>query len=49
MYLFTYFWLHWVFIVACRLSLVEVNRGYPLVVMLRLLTALANLIAEHGL
>ena len=28
--LFIYFWLHWVFIAACRLSLVAVSRGYSL-------------------
>ena len=27
-YLFIYFWLHWVFVAACRLSLVTVSRGY---------------------
>ena len=42
-------WLCWVFIAACRLSLVVVSRGYSLAVMLRLLIAVANLVAEHGL
>ena len=28
--LFIYFWLHWVFVAACRLSLVAVSRGYSL-------------------
>ena len=27
--LFTYFWLHWVFIAALGLSLLMVSRGYP--------------------
>ena len=27
-FLFIYFWLHWVFIAACRISLVAVSRGY---------------------
>ena len=27
-YLFIYFWLRWVFVAACGLSLVEVSRGY---------------------
>ena len=27
-YLFTYLWLHWVFIAACGLSLVVASRGY---------------------
>ena len=26
--LFIYFWLHWVFVAACRLSLVVESRGY---------------------
>ena len=39
-YLFIYFWLHWVFIAAC---------GLPLVVVPRLLIAVASLVAEHGL
>ena len=29
--LFSYFWLHWVFLAACRLSLVAENRSYCLV------------------
>ena len=28
-YLFIYFWLPWVFVAACGLSLVEASRGYP--------------------
>ena len=28
-YLFIYFWLHWVFVAARGLSLVAANRGYP--------------------
>ena len=31
-YLFIYFWLCWVFVVACRLSLVVARGGYSLVV-----------------
>ena len=27
--LFIYFWLRWVFVAVCRLSLVVVSRGYP--------------------
>ena len=42
--LFIFSWLHWVFIAACRLSLVA---GYS-VVVLGLLTAVASLIVEHG-
>ena len=26
--LFIYFWLHWIFVAACRLSLVAASRGY---------------------
>ena len=29
-YIFIYFWLHWVFIAACGLSLVVASRGYSL-------------------
>ena len=29
-YLFIYFWLHWVFIAACGLSLVVASRAYSL-------------------
>ena len=43
-----YFWLHWVFVAACALSLVAASRGYSLV-MHRLLTVVASLVAEHGL
>ena len=48
-YLFIYFWLCWVFVAGCRLSLVAVSRGYSLVGKHRLLTAVASLVAEHGL
>ena len=46
--LFIYFWLHWVFVAACRLSLVEESGGYALDAVLRLLTAVASL-TEHRL
>ena len=46
-YLF-YFWLHWVFVAACWLSLVEVSRDYSLAVC-RLLIAVASLVTEQGL
>ena len=29
-FLFIYFWLHWVFVATCRLSLVAASGGYPL-------------------
>ena len=48
-FLFISFWLHWVFIVAHRLSLVAASGGYSLVVVHGLLIALASLVAEHGL
>ena len=41
-----YFWLLWVFIAACGLSLVEGSRGYSLVVMCGLLIDVAFVIAE---
>ena len=43
------FWLHWVFIAACGLSLVVANRGYSIVVVRGLLIAVASLVAEHSL
>ena len=39
--------LYWVFVAACRLSVVAASRGYSLVVVLRFLTAVASL-ATHG-
>ena len=44
-----YFWLHWVFFVVHRLSLVVVSRAYSLTVMLGLLIAVASLVVEHRL
>ena len=42
-----YFWLHWVFVAAHRLSLVAASRGYS---SLRgLLIVVASLVAELGL
>ena len=40
-YLFIYFWLHWVFAVACRLSLVAI------VVVQGLLIAVVSLVAKR--
>ena len=40
MYLFIYFWLLWVFVAVCRLSLVAASR---------LLIAVASRVAEHRL
>ena len=45
---FIYFWLCWVFVAACGLSLVAARGGYSVVVH-RLLTAVASLVAEHEL
>ena len=42
-------WLCWVFMAVCRLSLVAVSRGYFVVVVGRLLTAMFSLVVEHGL
>ena len=36
-------------VAACRLSLVAASRGYSLVMVCRLLTEVASLVAEHGL
>ena len=44
--LFIYFWLCWVFVAARGLSLVVASGGYSL---LRLLIAMASLVAEHRL
>ena len=44
-----YFWLHWIFVAACGLSLVAVSGGYSLVAVLGLLIAVASLVVEHGL
>ena len=38
----------WVFADVLGLSLVAANRGYPLVVVHRLLTVVASLVAEPG-
>ena len=40
---------HGLFIAACWLSLVPTRSGYSLVVVCRLLVAMASLVAEHGL
>ena len=48
--LFIYFWLRWVFVAACRLSLVaESGGGLLFVAVHRLLIAVASLVAEHRL
>ena len=47
-YLFIYFWLHWVFIPAHRFSLVVESGGCSLAVVCRRLTSLASLVGEYG-
>ena len=42
-----FFWLCWVFLAACGLTLVRVNEGYALVVGLRLFIVVASLAMEH--
>ena len=46
-YLYIYLWLCWAFVSEHRLSLVEVSRGYSLVVVHGPLIAVASLVAEH--
>ena len=48
-YLFIYFWLQRVFVTALGHSVVAVNRGYSLPSVLRILIAMASLVAEHRL
>ena len=47
--LFSYFWLRWVFVAACELSLVVVSGGYSLVAEHVLLIEVASLVEEHRL
>ena len=49
MYLFIYFWLHWVFVAARRLSLVVVSGGLLFIAVCGLLIAVVSLVEEHGL
>ena len=48
-FLFIYFWLHWVFVVARGLFFSCSEWGLLLVAVRRLLIAVASLVAEHGL
>ena len=43
-----YFWLCWVFVAACRFSVVAVNGGYSLIAMCGLLIEVVSLVVEHG-
>ena len=45
---FIYFWLHWVLVATCRLSLVAESGGYSLVVVHWLLIVVASLV-DNGL
>ena len=40
--LFVCFWLHWVFVTVCGLFLIAGSGGYSLIVVLRLLIAMAG-------
>ena len=42
------FWLRWVFVAVCGLSLVAVGKSYSLVVVCRLIYVISP-VAEHGL
>ena len=44
-----YFRLHWVLVAVFGLSPVVASRGYSLLAVLGLLTAVASLVAEHRL
>ena len=48
-YLFIHFWLCWVFVAVCGLSLIVVSSAYSFVVVCRLLIAVVSLVAEHRL
>ena len=44
-----FFWLHWVFVAACGLSLIAASLGLLFVAVRGLLIAVASLVVEHGL
>ena len=48
-YLFSYLWLHWVFVAARGLFSSCGERGLLFVAVCGLLIAVASLVAEHGL
>ena len=48
-FIYSYFWLCWVFVASCRLSLIAENGVYLLAEVSRLLTVVASLVAEHRL
>ena len=43
-----FFWLRWVFIAVCSLSLVVASGGYSLVMVLGLLVVVASFVSVHG-
>ena len=45
--LFIYFWLHWVFVAVCGLSLAAASGRLSVVVVRGLLIAVASLVAVH--
>ena len=49
LFIYFYFWLHWVFVAMCKLSRVAASRGYSLAVVCGFLTEEASLAVEHGL
>ena len=49
LYLCAYFWLFWVFVAECELSLVAASRGYSLAAVQGLLISGPSLVAEHRL
>ena len=48
-FLILIFWLCWVFVAVCGLSLVLASGAYSLVAVQGLLIVVASLVAEHGL
>ena len=49
LFIFIYFWLRWVFVIACGLSLDAASRDYSSFVVHGLLVAVASLVVQHGL
>ena len=48
-YLFYYFWLHWVLVAIRRLSQVVESEGYSLVVVCGLFILVSSLVGKHRL
>ena len=49
LFCFLFFWLHWVFVAACGLSLFVASRGLLFIAGRGLLIAVASLVVECGL